>query len=110
MIAASDKVVGEVFNLGNPQEVSISNLARNVIEITGAKVDIEYIPYEKAYEQGFEDMERRVPDIRKIVSVTGYEPRVGLGQALSLIYRWLLQNNQSKETRAFEYTGYQTIS
>jgi UDP-glucose 4-epimerase len=110
LIAASDKVVGEVFNLGNPQEVSISNLARNVIEITGAKVDIEYIPYEKAYEKGFEDMERRVPDIRKIVSVTGYEPRIGLEQALSLIYRWLLQNNESKESRAFEYTGYQTVS
>jgi len=110
LIAASDQVIGEVFNLGNPQEISINHLAETVIDITGAKVGIEYVPYEKAYEQGFEDMERRVPDIRKVLSVTGYEPRVGLEQALSLIYRWFLENEGSLESKAFEYAGYKAMN
>ena len=63
LLASNDRAVGQVFNLGNPNEISIDKLARRVISITGAQVGIDHIPYEQAYEEGFEDMERRVPDI-----------------------------------------------
>src|SRR5262249_40181207 len=65
-LAALDSAVGQVFNLGNPSEITITQLARKVIEVTGANVGIHYTPYEQAYGNGFEDMARRVPDIRKI--------------------------------------------
>lgn len=87
-LAFTDAAVGEVVNLGNPEETTIENLARRVIEITGAHVGIDYIPYSQAYEQGFEDMERRIPDITKAKALTGYAPLVGLDQALRLTRDW----------------------
>jgi UDP-glucose 4-epimerase len=91
LLGSDDRAVGEVINLGNPEEISIENLARRVIAITGAQVGIDYIPYEQAYEQGFEDMERRVPDIRKIIELTGYRPGVNLDMALASIRDWFLE-------------------
>jgi UDP-glucose 4-epimerase len=90
LLAANEKVVGGVFNLGNIEEVSIAELARKIITVTDSKVGIEYIPYEKAYEEGFEDMERRVPDLTKVKSFTGYSPRVNLDQSLCLIRDWFV--------------------
>ncbi len=72
------KAVGEVVNVGNPQEITIRELAELVKEMTGSASDIEYIPYERAYGPGFEDMRRRCPDIRKLKKLTGFEPRVDL--------------------------------
>jgi len=94
LLAGDDRAVGEVYNLGNPVEISIADLARLVIEVTGAEVGIDYISYEKAYEQGFEDMERRVPDISKIKALTGYTPMVDLRQALSFTRDWLLRQQE----------------
>jgi UDP-glucose 4-epimerase len=91
LLAANDRAVGEVINLGNPEEVSIEDLARRVIAVTGARVGIDHIPYEEAYEQGFEDMERRVPDISKIQALTGYSPCVKLDAALMSIRDWFLE-------------------
>jgi len=88
-LAGDDRAVGEVFNLGNPQEITILGLARKVIELTGAQVGIDFIPYAKAYEQGFEDMDRRVPDITKITSLTGCSPKVSLDDALRLTGEWI---------------------
>ncbi len=88
-LADDDQAVGEVYNLGNPNEVTITELAERVIALTGGHVGIDYIPYEKAYEQGFEDMQRRVPDIEKVVARTGYAPRVGLDEALTRTRDWL---------------------
>lgn len=85
-----DEAVGEIFNLGNPEEITIAGLARKVIEITGAQVGIAYIPYQQAYEEGFEDMERRVPCIDKVVRYTGYSPAVSLDQALVRTRDWFL--------------------
>jgi UDP-glucose 4-epimerase len=65
---------GDVFNVGNDEEVAIKDLALKVKEMTGSKSDLEFIPYEKAYGPGFEDMERRCPDISKIRELTGYNP------------------------------------
>jgi UDP-glucose 4-epimerase len=92
LLAADDRAIGQVINLGNPEEISIENLARRVIAVTGSRVGIDYIPYEQAYEQGFEDMERRIPDIRKIVEMTGYSPRVDLDTALASIRDWFLES------------------
>lgn len=84
-LAADDRAVGQVFNLGNPVEITIADLARKVLEITGSGSRIEYVPYENAYEDGFEDMLRRVPSIDKVRTLTGYSPQVSLDQALELI-------------------------
>jgi UDP-glucose 4-epimerase len=66
---------GDVFNVGNDHEVTIQDLARKVKEMTGSRSEIEFIPYEKAYGPGFEDMERRCPNIAKIRSLIGFEPK-----------------------------------
>jgi len=82
LVMDSDKAVGEVFNVGNNQQISIMELAKKVIEITGSKSAIEKIAYEKAYPQGFEDMQRRVPDISKIKQVLGWAPEINLDQII----------------------------
>jgi UDP-glucose 4-epimerase len=82
LVMDSEKAVGEVFNVGNNQQISIMELAKKVIEITGSKSTIEKITYEKAYPQGFEDMQRRVPDISKINQVLGWSPQLNLDQII----------------------------
>ncbi len=76
------KAVGEVFNLGSQEEVTIEELARRVIAITRSAASIVYIPYEQAYEEGFEDMPRRIPDISKIRALIGFEPTLNLDQII----------------------------
>jgi UDP-glucose 4-epimerase len=82
LVMDSDKAVGQVFNVGNNSQTSIMELAKKVIEITGSKSRIEKIAYEKAYPEGFEDMQRRVPDISKIKQVLGWEPEINLDQII----------------------------
>lgn len=65
---------GKVFNIGNPEEISIKGLAEKAIEMTGSSSEIEYISYEEAYGEGFEDMQRRVPSIEKAKKYIGFEP------------------------------------
>jgi UDP-glucose 4-epimerase len=102
LLAAKDQAVGEVFNLGNPKEVTITELAQRVIAVTGAQVGIEYIPYEKAYEKGFEDMQRRVPDITKVKTLTGYSPRVDLDEALRRTRDWFVHERILDQSAALE--------
>jgi UDP-glucose 4-epimerase len=104
-LASNDKAVGEVFNLGNSKEITIADLAQKVIAVTGAKVGIKYVPYEKAYQQGFEDMERRIPDITKAKNLTGFSPRVDLEQALCLIRDWFLNEKILAESTTFNYAA-----
>jgi UDP-glucose 4-epimerase len=85
------RAVGEVFNIGNGEEISIENLARRIKQMTGSASPIVKIPYEKAYEAGFEDMPRRVPDISKIRALIGYEPRVDLDDILARVIESLRQ-------------------
>lgn len=66
------KAVGEIFNIGGEGEITINDLAKRIKNITASQSDIVHIPYEKAYQEGFEDMERRVPDIAKIRRFVGY--------------------------------------
>ena len=69
---------GQVVNIGGTTEVSIKDLAQMIKEKTGSHSEIEYIPYEKAYGPGFEDMKRRCPDIQKIQKLIGFEPQIDL--------------------------------
>ena len=82
LVIDSDKSIGQVFNIGNNQQISIMDLAKKIIEVTGSKSIIEKVAYEEAYPEGFEDMERRVPDISKIKSVLGWEPKINLDQII----------------------------
>jgi UDP-glucose 4-epimerase len=70
--------VGNVFNIGSQEEITIENLAKKIIEISKSKSKIIYISYEKAYEEGFEDMQRRVPDTSKVNKLVGFKPTVDL--------------------------------
>ena len=77
------RAVGEVFNVGNTEEISIMALAERVRALTGGGSPIVTVPYDQAYESGFEDMPRRVPDLSKIHALVGYEPRTGLDGILA---------------------------
>ncbi|HEX9911620.1 MAG TPA: GDP-mannose 4,6-dehydratase [candidate division Zixibacteria bacterium] len=79
------KAVGEVFNVGNGREITIERLALLIKKMTNSKSKIVYIPYDKAFEKGFEDMIRRVPDITKINHLIGYKPEVNLEESLEKI-------------------------
>lgn len=68
------KAVGEVVNVGRPAEISINDLAERILELTGSEAEIEHVPYEEVYGEGFEDMQRRTPDISKLRALTGVEP------------------------------------
>jgi UDP-glucose 4-epimerase len=79
------KAVGQVFNIGNGAEISIVDLAEKIKHLTGSQSPIVKIPYDQAYEAGFEDMPRRVPDIAKIRALVGYEPTVHLDDILARV-------------------------
>jgi UDP-glucose 4-epimerase len=79
------RAVGQVFNVGNPEEVSITRLAEQIKAETGSQSPIVTIPYDQAYEAGFEDMPRRVPDLRKIHELIGYVPKVGLADIIKAV-------------------------
>ena len=81
-LVSEPRAVGEVFNVGNNQEISILELAEKVRALTGGRSEIVTLPYDQAYEAGFEDMPRRVPDLTKISHLVGYEPTVGLDEIL----------------------------
>jgi len=80
---------GLVFNLGTQEEVSIKRLAERIIELSGSKSTITYVPYKEAYPPGFEDMERRVPDLSRLKRFTGYEPKHQLDDILRDVIRHL---------------------
>jgi len=84
-LALHPKAAGEIFNIGNAEEISIADLARRVKHLTQAYSDIVFLPYEEVYEEGFEDMQRRIPDLTKVGSLIGYTPRVGLNAILTSV-------------------------
>jgi UDP-glucose 4-epimerase len=88
-IAFAENTVGKVINIGNDYEISINDLAKKVIEQTNSKSEIVYVPYEEAYGDGFEDMERRVPNIELIKSLVGWEPKRDLSSMISDIAEFL---------------------
>ena len=76
---------GQVFNIGGTDEVSIRDLALRIIELAGSKSDLEFIPYDVAYEEGFEDMVRRVPDTERARRMVGFEPSANLDDIIRLV-------------------------
>jgi UDP-glucose 4-epimerase len=84
-LTAEPHAVGEIFNVGSVEEITILELARRVLDRTGSSSQIRLIPYDQAYEAGFEDMRRRVPDTGKIRAWIGWQPTVSLDQTLDQV-------------------------
>jgi len=84
-LVRTDKAVGEVVNIGSDEEISIEGLAHQVKERARSNSPIEFIPYDRAYEPGFEDMPRRVPALEKLQSLTGFRPRTTLPQIIDRV-------------------------
>jgi UDP-glucose 4-epimerase len=81
----SDRSIGEVVNVGNTEEITIEDLANRVKQRTGSSSTVEFIPYDKAYEPGFEDMMRRVPSVDKLQSITGFRPQTPLNEIIDRV-------------------------
>ncbi len=82
------RAVGDIFNIGGDEEISINELARRIKNITGSSSPIVHLPYDEAYQEGFEDMERRVPDITKIVNLIGYKNTCSLEHMLAKVVEY----------------------
>ncbi len=93
LVALSEhpEAFGKVFNLGGTEEISIGDLAERIIELAGSDSEVEYIPYDAAYEEGFEDMVRRVPNVDRARQLVGFEPSVGLDD----IIRSVIEDQQA---------------
>jgi UDP-glucose 4-epimerase len=85
------RAVGQVFNVGNGKEITIGDLAERVRTLAGSHSKIVLIPYDQAYEAGFEDMPRRVPDISKIHALIGYAPTVELDEMVERVIEYFRQ-------------------
>jgi UDP-glucose 4-epimerase len=84
-LVVEPKAIGQVINIGNKQEITIQALAEKVRELSGSNSTIKLIPYDEAYESGFEDMPRRVPDLTRIKGLIGYEPKHQLDEILTQV-------------------------
>ena len=91
-LANHPDAVGQVFNIGSTEEVTIRQLAQRVIELTDSKSEIVYVPYSEAYAPGFEDMRRRVPSLDKINRLIGYQPQHTLEDTLRRVIEYERQS------------------
>jgi len=87
-LAIHPNAMGGIFNIGNTEEISIENLAKLVKKLTGSNSEIIYIPYEDAYEDGFEDMRKRVPDISKIQKLIGYNTTMNIENTIKSVIKY----------------------
>jgi UDP-glucose 4-epimerase len=94
-LMASSKATGELFNVGGTEETSIEDLAKKIIAMADSNSEIEYIPYEVAFEKDFEDMERRVPGIQKIQDCIGFEPKTDLDGILQNVITYMSRGTAS---------------
>jgi len=90
-LSISDKTIGEVFNIVGIEEISILNLANKIIELTNSKSKVTFTSYEDAYSLGFEDMERRVPNLSKIMSFIDWAPKINLDEIILDVARYVLK-------------------
>ena len=91
-LASERRAVGEVFNVGNTGEISIADLATRVKALACSDSPIQLVPYDQAYEAGFEDMPRRVPDISKLRALIGYEPKVELDEIILRVIDYIREH------------------
>jgi UDP-glucose 4-epimerase len=81
-LVAEPRAIGQVINIGTTQEITMTALAERIRELSGSKSVIKFVPYDEAYESGFEDMPRRVPDLERIIALIGYDPKQTLDDIL----------------------------
>jgi len=81
-LSQEPRAVGEIFNIGSGDEITILALAQRIVQRAGSRSEIQLIPYDQAYESGFEDMRRRVPSTEKINALVGWQPAISLDQTL----------------------------
>ncbi|MCG3155218.1 MAG: Bifunctional polymyxin resistance protein ArnA [bacterium] len=94
-LASHPQAVGQIFNIGSNEEVTILELAERVKTIIGSSSEIVKVPYAEAYEAGFEDMQRRMPDLTKIKRLIGYEPTVKLDQIIRHIWEYFQEKEKN---------------
>ena len=104
-LVCEPRAVGEVLNVGNGEEITILDLATCIKELTKSTSEIVMVPYDEAYEIGFEDMQRRVPNIGKIRDLVGYEPRVSLDQILVKVIEHFRANRPEAGPTRVHATG-----
>jgi len=92
--------VGEVVNIGSTEEITIEGLAKAVKQRTGSVSQIQYIPYDQAYEPGFEDMMRRVPSVEKLHGLTGFRPQIPLTEIIDRVSTYFRQKTEAAAPRA----------
>jgi UDP-glucose 4-epimerase len=102
MLALSENAaaVGEVFNIGSAEQICIADLAARVKEAIGCQSPIQYIPYEVAYGEGFEDTRSRVPDISKLKALVGYEPKIRMDEMIQRIIQYFQSRREVKAPAA----------
>ncbi len=93
-LAQEPSAVGEIFNIGSTEEVTIEELAKRVVRLTDSPSEIVHVPYDEAYEEGFEDMRRRVPDIRKLKRCIGWKPSVDLDGILRRVTNYYISRQE----------------
>jgi len=92
------EAAGRVFNIGSDQPISIAELAEEVIRRVDPNVPVEYLPYNQAYGNDFEDVRRRVPDVSRLAETLGFKPQMSLGEILDDIIRWKREQRQQANT------------
>jgi UDP-glucose 4-epimerase len=100
----TERSVGEVVNIGNTEEISIAELAETVRARTGSSSKITYVPYDQAYEPGFEDMMRRVPCVDKLQGLTGFRPQIKLAEIIDRVSSYLREKEAATRPRAISGT------
>ncbi|HXN94271.1 MAG TPA: NAD-dependent epimerase/dehydratase family protein, partial [Candidatus Acidoferrales bacterium] len=101
----TERSIGEVINIGNTEEITIEALAQRVKERTGSSSPIEYVPYDQAYEPGFEDMMRRVPSVEKLHALTGFRPRTPLNEIIDRVAAFFQQKSEVTEVQRVATTS-----
>jgi len=96
----TDRSIGEVVNIGNTEEISIADLAQTVKTRTASTSEISYVPYDQAYEPGFEDMMRRVPNVEKLQRLTGFRPQIKLADIIDRVSSHLREKETAERPSA----------
>jgi UDP-glucose 4-epimerase len=103
LLVQNDKAVSNVLNLGSNEEIRISELAKLIIKLTRSNSEIIHIPYEEAYEAGFEDMFRRIPDISKAKELIGFSPKIKLEDTImEIIKEKITELNRSQNLHSVQ--------
>ena len=95
----SEKAIGEVINVGNTEEITMEDLARKVKQRTNSTSPIQFVPYDQAYEPGFEDMMRRVPAVEKLHAITGFRPQTPLTEIIDRVSAYMREKQSATGSR-----------